>query len=72
MSALLDLFGGKPIGPLVFPVSPNREVTMVLPGRLTEAEWEQFQTILKAMMPALVREDPNERSAGSGPASPGQ
>jgi len=41
---------------LVVPIRPNVEAELFVPFPMTEADWGQFQSVLAAMKPGLVRE----------------
>lgn len=41
--------------PLRIPISPGNDAVIYLRFPMTEADWEQFMTVLTAMKPGLVR-----------------
>lgn len=40
---------------LAIPVPAGRDITLIWPERLTEAQWGHFMTVLQAMKPGLVK-----------------
>jgi hypothetical protein len=41
---------------LLIPIRPHVEAEVFVPFPMTEADWDQFLTVLAAMKPGLVRE----------------